>query len=145
MPVSLTELPSNRAVVLDNITCPYCGIELDESNNTKEHVVGRRFVPKGSLNGDWNLIVRACQKCNSNKSFLENDISAITLSGKLWFGTEDSDENTKQEAQRKAKNSISNKTRKPVIHSQEELNIEGSFAPGATFKFNLVASTSNQQ
>ena len=110
--------------MLDNITCPYCGIELGDNNNTKEHVIGRRFIPKGSLDGYWNLIVRACPKCNSDKSLIEDDISAITLSGKLWFGSNGSDENIKQEAKRKAKNSTSRRTGEPVMHSQEELNIE---------------------
>lgn len=134
-----TELPSNRAVVLDNVTCPYCGVELDEKNNTKEHVIGRRFVPKGSLNGNWNLIVRACQECNSYKSVLENDISAITLSGALWPCSVSSDENTRIEALRKARNSISIRTGKPVLHSQEELKFEIPFASGETIKLNTVS------
>lgn len=138
-PDDFNELPSNRAIVLDNVTCPYCGIGLDDDNDTKEHVIGRRFVPKGALNGCWNLIVRACEKCNSEKSRLENDISAITLSGKLWFGSGDEEKNIVQEAQRKAKNSISNKTNKPVIQSHEEINFQVPFALGATFKFNMVS------
>jgi hypothetical protein len=135
----LNELPSNRAVVLDNITCPYCGIEINDDNDSKEHVIGRRFVPKGTLNGSWNLIVRACKKCNSEKSHLENDISAITLASKVWFGSDNSETNIEQEALRKAQKSISHKTRKPVIHSHEELNFEVPFSPGATFKFNMVS------
>lgn len=136
---NLIELPVNRALVLDNVTCPYCGNILDENNNTKEHVIGRRFVPKGSLDGSWNLIVRACRRCNSNKSHLENDISAISLSGKMWFGLNNTDQSIVKEAQRKVEKSISDKTGKPVLESQEELIIEVPFAPGVTFKFNMLS------
>ena len=34
---------------LRNLTCPYCGVAIDAKTATKEHVVGRRFVPKGTL------------------------------------------------------------------------------------------------
>lgn len=135
----LNELPFNRAIVLDNTTCPYCGVELNDVNSTKEHVIGRKFVPKGTLNGYWNLIVRACKKCNSEKSHLENDISAITLAGRIWFDSNGSEENARHEALRKSNKSISKKTGKPVIHSQEELNFEVPFAPGVTFKFTMVS------
>ena len=55
----LTELSVEKPILLDNITCVYCGNELTPQTVTKEHVVGRRFVPKGSLNQQWNLIVCA--------------------------------------------------------------------------------------
>ena len=135
----LRELPFNRAVVLDNVTCPYCGTLLNESNNTKEHVIGRRFVPKGALNQNWNLIIRACHKCNTEKSLLENDISAITLAGKHWFSPNNAEEGEIEEARRKAKNSTSRKTGRPVENSQEEINIEVPYGPGVTFKFNMFA------
>lgn len=135
----LRELPLNRAVVLDNVTCPYCGDLLNESNNTKEHVIGRRFVPKGVLNRNWNLIVRACRDCNSAKSILENDISAITQAGKHWFGANAPEEGELEEAKRKARNSTSLRTGKPVLDSQEAINIEVPFGPGGVFKFNMVA------
>ena len=134
-----TNPPINRALLLKNITCPYCGLELAEGNDTKEHVIGRKFVPKGSLDGQWNLIVRACGTCNEAKSYLENDISAISLAGRLWFGSDDGEKPVLDEAQRKARNSFSRKTGKPVIQSQENLNFQFQFAPGATLGFNLVS------
>ena len=73
------------------------------------------------------------------KSHLENDISAITQSAKLWWESGDTEEHIIKEAHRKAKNSFSKKTKKPVIHSQEELNIEIPFAPGVLFKFNMMS------
>src|SRR5438067_12808695 len=76
---SLNSWPHNRAIVLKNETCVYCGSELTAGNCTKEHVIGRKFVPKGKLHEEWNLIVRACTSCNHTKSDLEDDISAISL------------------------------------------------------------------
>ena len=136
----LISLPDNRAVVLDNVTCPYCGGMLkNDGNNTKEHVVGRRFIPKGTLDGCWNLIIRACKTCNSIKSDLEDDISAITLSGKMWFDSGDSEENAINEANRKSKNSISCRTGKPVIHSQEQVKLDVPLAQGMALTFNMVS------
>ncbi len=125
--------------MLDNITCPYCGVILNDDNDTKEHVIGRRFVPKGSLNGHWNLIVRACSRCNNTKSTLENDISAISLAGRCWFSDSCFDDSNFTEARRKASTSISRKTRKPVIHSQENIDFKVSFGSTAKFTFNLVS------
>jgi hypothetical protein len=75
----LKSLPPNKAILLDNETCVYCGIELSPEIDTEEHVVGRKFVPKGKLDGEWNLIVHACRACNRKKAELEDDISAITM------------------------------------------------------------------
>lgn len=46
---------------------------------TKEHVIGRRFVPKGKFAGHWNLILNTCKPCNNREADLEDGISAITL------------------------------------------------------------------
>lgn len=135
----LEQLTDNKAIVINNITCPYCSLPLCENpNNTKEHVIGRRFVPKGSLSNCWNLIVRACKNCNSEKSDLENDISAITLAGRMWFDTSNAAENI-NEAKRKSKSSISRKTRKPVIESQEHLKFKISPASGVEVTFNMTS------
>lgn len=135
----LTELSTNRVVRLDNVSCPYCGEFLSESSSTKEHVIGRRFVPKGSLDGMWNLIVRACKECNTEKSILENDISAITQAGRYWFGGSAPVNGELNEARRKAQNCKSIRTGKPVLHSQEQIKINLPFSPTATFSFNMVA------
>jgi len=134
----LNELPTNKVLTLDNATCPYCGKDLLNNNDTKEHVVGRKFCPKGSLNGQWNLILRACNDCNNAKSKLENDISAITLAGRHWFNPEKHVPSVLLEAKRKSKNSISCRTKKPVQDSQENLNISFPFSSGVTFNFNIV-------
>ena len=77
---AVLQAPSNRAIVLRNLTCPYCGDRFDpETSAAKEHVIGRRFVPRGCFAGQWNLILNACERCNRNKGDLEDDISIITM------------------------------------------------------------------
>lgn len=134
----LKKLPINRALTLDNATCQYCRKDLLNTKDTKEHVVGRNFCPRGSLNGQWNLILRACNNCNNAKSTLENDISAIALAGRHWFSSEKHDPSILVEVKRKSKNSISCRTKKPVKDSQENLNISFPFSSGVTFNFNMV-------
>jgi hypothetical protein len=68
-----------KAILLRNRNCCYCGDLLKDVGSTKEHVIGRNFVPTNTLDGQWSLILRACLRCNRNKSKLENDISAITM------------------------------------------------------------------
>ena len=77
IPTEVSELPQRQPTRLDNVTCPYCRDRLSQVNRNEDHVIGRRFVPKGKLNGQWNLIVCACEECNTHKSNLEDDISAI--------------------------------------------------------------------
>src|SRR5947209_4814937 len=49
-----TTLPNNKATKLANITCAYCGGEAEPDNPlTDEHVIGRKFVPKGSFAKGW--------------------------------------------------------------------------------------------
>ncbi len=131
--------PLNRALTLDNRTCAYCGTPLDSENQTKEHVVGRRFVPRGSLDGEWNLILRACRTCNRLKADLEDDISAISLAGREWFNRQGTDKSDLDEIRRKASGSKSRKTGKAVIDSQEDLTFELPFGPGNTFSFSTIS------
>lgn len=134
----LTYLP-NRPIILDNETCVYCSVQLDPTSVTKEHVIGRRFVPKGKLNGEWNLIVRACKRCNGKKSDLEDDISAISMQADAWERHSISDNSLAEEAVRKAHNSISRRTRKSVKESSEQVEVRGSFGPGVEFTFNFTS------
>lgn len=135
----LNYLPSNLPIILDNETCVYCGMQLNTDSDTKEHVIGRRFVPKGKLNDQWNLIVHACNKCNGRKSDLENDISAISMHADAWGRHALSDSTLRIEAARKAKKSISRRTGKPVTDSSEKIDIKGTFAPGVEFTFNFTS------
>ena len=132
-------MPPNAPVRLLNVTCVYCGAALADGSGTKEHVIGRRFVPKGKLDGNWNLIVNACAPCNGKKSDLENDISAITMQPDA-FGRHGHDDATgASEAARKAQNAISRRTKKPVKDSHERMNIKMPLGPGASVSFGFTA------
>jgi len=138
MSSSMNVMPPDRAVRLDNRTCLYCGIvESEENPFTVEHVVGRRFVPKGSLDKSWALIANACAPCNKKKSDLEDDISAITLQPNL--GERHADPLLEAEAARKAKGSFSRRTKKIVGKSHEEGSVEGKMMPGLHVKAGFIS------
>src|SRR5947209_19886080 len=73
----------NKDLTKSNQYCLYCGDFLgigSEVASDKEHLIGRNFVPKGSLDsGGFNFIFRACQSCNGRKSSAERHISSVTL------------------------------------------------------------------
>jgi len=112
---------------------------LTRESRTKEHVIGRRFVPKGKLDGQWNLIVRACRDCNQIKSDLEDDLSAITMQPDVLGRHGHDDAEVSAEARRKARNAYSRHTRRPVGDSQEHLTIKMSLGPGAEITFDMTA------
>jgi len=123
---------------LANRTCVYCGKELTGRGYTKEHVIGRQFVPKGLLNGEWNLIVRACDACNHAKSDLEDDISAITLQPNIRGQHAIDDPHREAEAKRKAR-SKSRRTQKSVGRSSESFYIRLPLGPGAEMIFGVTS------
>lgn len=134
----LAEFASNRAAVLRNVTCAYCGCLFEgEISPTKEHVIGRRFVPKGSLKAQWNLVLNVCEDCNRQKAMLEDDISAITMMPDAWGRYAVDDDRLREEVARKAVNSRSRRTGKAVAESQEKLAIDGSFG-SLSFTVNFV-------
>lgn len=118
---------------LSNITCPYCGADV-RSAWTKEHVVGRRFVPAGTLGRSDNLIVRACHGCNNEKSALEDDISAISLGTHSNLDTEHHEEVT-----RKTRGSFSKRTGRRVSDSVETGEFTGRFGPAVTYTARMHA------
>jgi hypothetical protein len=126
----MTFLPPKRAIRLNNSTCPYCGADLATVEHNTEHAVGRKFVPKGTLDGCWNLILHACVDCNHRKSQLEDDLSAITMQPDAYGQHHTEDPVLVTEASRKANNSISRRTRRPVANSIESQEIEVALGPG---------------
>ena len=129
--------PPNKRMVLKNQTCAYCHRQFDEELRPEvEHVIGRRFVPRGTLANEWNLIVRSCRACNARKAELENDISAITMLPDE-FGRFESHEVASKEAIRKS-STISTRTGKPVAESHESIEIQQQLMPGVTIKANMV-------
>lgn len=73
----------HKKVHLSNQFCFYCGEFVGfntKIKSDKEHLIGREFVPSGFISDkDFNLIFRACVKCNNEKSNLERHISTVTL------------------------------------------------------------------
>ena len=137
--------PTNKAKLLFNATCVYCGQVFDQDHPwTKEHVIGRRFVPRGALDSDWNLLVRACQPCNNGKADLENDISALTMQPDVFGRYLRDDPAFIAEAKRRAEGAHSRRTRRKVKDSAEQFMVSVPFlVPGstATFTFNSAPQT----
>ena len=123
---------------LNNETCPYCGTELDETTATKEHVVGRNFVPKGKLNSSWNLILRACSTCNVRKSELEDDLSAISMSPDASGTFAHTDSALHSQAERKGR-SVHRRTKKSVAESAENFTLTGKPLPNLSMSVSFVA------
>ena len=137
---NLKHLPPDKPIILDNVTCVFCGQTLTPDIATKEHVIGRRFVPKGKFDKSWNLIVQACRSCNNKKSDLENDISAITMQPTAWGQHHEDDDILVAEAERKGINSFSRRTKKPVKDSHETVKINFPLAPGSNMTFTMTAA-----
>jgi hypothetical protein len=118
---SLKHLRPDSPILLNNVTCPYCGRSFREGGvvRHKEHVIGRNFVPRGKLDGGWNLILRACEPCNGHKADLENDLSAISMQPDAVGQHYDSDPILMSQAARKAEKSFSRRTGKPEGESRK--------------------------
>jgi len=110
-----------------------------QAQRTKDHVIGRRFVPKGKLAGQWNLILKSCSRCNEEKSYLEDDMSAISLYAYILNDQTCTDQQVFTEAQKKAWRAKSRRTNKNVIHSEEELPVQVSFGYDSLIEANFVA------
>ena len=134
----LTNLPSMDVIILENTTCPYCGVVLTEDTIDKEHVIARRFVPKGKLHRSWNLIVNSCKPCNRIKADLEDDISAITMQPDAVGRFGHADPTTWTEARRKAERAYSRLTKKVVKDSHTQTKIHVSFEQNARVTFGFI-------
>lgn len=130
---------SNALVLKKNMTCAYCGRLFSVSiPRTRDHVIGRKFVPPGTIKADdWNLILGACVICNNGKSQLEDEISAITLYPEI--GHTHSDPNLHAIATHKAAGASSRATGKKVADSIETTSMSFRLSPQATMTLNFVA------
>lgn len=134
----MTNHPINKAIHLKNVTCPYCGKPFShEMPSTKEHVVGRNFVPRGTLNGQPNLLLLACGPCNGRKSDLENDLSVISMHPDAHGRFAVDDQRLRDEVQRKAGKAISRRTRKPVADGDPPIVIRGTMGPTVQMSFTM--------
>jgi hypothetical protein len=110
----------------------------------EEHVIGRNFVPRGALQGSWNLIVQACEPCNTAKSDLEDDISAITMQPHPTGRHASSDPRLITTAKRKARGFFSRLTSKSVELSAERFDFQHSMGPMTLdFRFDAPPQVDN--
>lgn len=126
-----------RPIRLQNVNCPYCGRNFgDGVVATKEHVIGRRFVPKGALEAQWNLILNACSPCNNAKAELENDISVITMLSTHSISDLEVQQRLSSEYERRAHKTGSRRTGKSVASSHETVQVQEQHSnASATFNF----------
>jgi hypothetical protein len=120
---------------LNNRACIYCGIEFDpDIPRTVEHVIGRRFVPKGKTEKSWNLIAGACYRCNSEKSDLEGEISAVSL-----YPWDHHDAIGAGKGRRKARRARSTTTGRTIEESKHHQDVGFTFPSGILLQFGLIA------
>jgi hypothetical protein len=132
---ALKEAPVNRAIILRNIACAYCHVEFsDLVPFEKEHAIGRRFVPKGTLHGQWNLLLRSCRRCNAHNQSGRRHLGNCNAARR--GGRTRQCRRTPACGGRKAQNAISRKTGKPVAAGEEPIKVGGKFGP-ATFTFSF--------
>jgi hypothetical protein len=125
------------ATRLYNETCPYCGAELKHVPFDKDHVIGRRFVPKGKLHQSWNLFVNACTSCNNKKSELEDDLSALTMQPDAFGEYATDDARLHEESKRKGAKSVNRRSNKPVADSWDTKVLSSPLA-GGSLSFSLI-------
>jgi hypothetical protein len=130
--------PEKRAVKLRNVTCPYCGIAITAANMTEEHVIGRKFMPKRSLENVWNLILSACKPCNNRKASLEDDISAISMQPDVRGKHFSAHPQLAVDAAHKGQRAHSRSSGKPVADSKTSMQIKFQLAPGLLLTFNMI-------
>ena len=135
-------------IISTNRLCPYCGVELTalkaEETNV-EHVVARRFTPRCYLDGQTNLVVNSCKKCNQYKAELEGDLSPMTFS---LTGDVEYPPDVVQDIERKLgtqdcltgsiRGAAHPETRQPVANSFGEHTIHGTFG-NARLSFGLTS------
>lgn len=131
----LTRQAPIRVTRLRNVRCIYCGCE-ERPDFTEEHVIGRKFVPSGTLNGQWNLIARACRQCNAFKADLEDDISAITMQPDAEGFHPSAD--ALKDGKRKAAGAASRRTGKKIAESEETVSFEGAFNEAVVARLSLT-------
>jgi hypothetical protein len=142
----LVQYSPKHRVVKRNVLCAYCGISLEPFKGCEaEHVIGRRFVPKGTLAGQWNLIVRSCPPCNDAKADLEDDLPAITMQpdGLGRFAADD--DRLRAEAVRKAR-TRNRRTQQRVSEPTPPLVVESNFGQAKiTFSYTAPAQADDHR
>jgi hypothetical protein len=129
--------PSPHDLALRNYNCIYCCRPLTKATRSREHVIGRNFVPRGTL--DFNIVAWACVHCNNDKSDLEDDVSLISMLPAIAQSLPSMDERS-ADIGRKLRRAISRRTGKFVRDSQESVTIKGEPLPGLAVTFKMVGN-----
>lgn len=133
----MTDLDPRRRTKLSNTTCPYCPARLTAATRTEDHVIGRKFVPRGSLSGQWNLILWACEDCNRRKGELEGELSAITMAPDAFGQFPCDDAEFAAEFNRKG-SARSTRTGRSIASSDEGLTARFNLSPQVSGEIGFV-------
>lgn len=135
---SLLALSPKRLIRLRNDVCPYCFRNLGRALRAeKEHVIGRRLVPRKSIAAQWNLLMMSCRPCNQKKSRHESVVSAVSVQPDVFGRYAKAGELLKQEAARKG--TVRHPQTGRAIHqSQTKHEVHGTLIAGATFSATFV-------
>lgn len=130
----------HRLASKSNQHCLYCGVLVGEGSSVesdKEHLIGRRFVPAGAMEGTaFNFIFRACRECNARKAAAERHISSVSLFTSPARGT---DSHADAIARQKGARDFHPRRRGTLVQNAYETSeVRHQFGP-ATFRFNLAA------
>lgn len=128
-----------KPVTLPGTHCAYCRRPLTPAIRTDDHVVGRRFVPQGTLAVGFFLKVKACKICNGLKSALEDDISVITMLRDAAGRYATDDPRLHATAERKAKGAISPATRRLAAQSYNQIDAQFPIQGGLSLNYQGVA------
>jgi hypothetical protein len=122
-----------------NTRCLYCARRFDETTviRSKEHLIARNFVPKGSFLGgrEFNFIFAACERCNGEKSQLEGHVSAISQSLSPRIGA---DPVYFDIARRKAHHEFHPWTGRPVVDSIQRMSVTMPLGASVGMSLGLV-------
>ena len=130
--------PARGHTVFKNPQCMYCGMDLTTVENDDEHLIGRKFVPRGSLDNAWNLVARACRPCNATKADLEDDLSALTMMPNVVGRYAVDDERLVRSYERKAGKSQSRVTKELLRDSHSKTNVTSKGPAGVKFSFGFT-------
>lgn len=127
----------NRDPSRSNQHCLYCGefVGADSSiESDEEHLIARRFVPKGLMENTFNFSFRACKPCNGRKADIERHVSSVTLLSSPAVAL---NEKARRSAERKAVQDFHPETRVRMGDAIERQTVEFKLG-GASLKFGFT-------
>jgi hypothetical protein len=129
----------NKPVTLPGNRCAYCGDMLERRTSTQDHVVGRKFVPEGTLATGFFLQVKSCRPCNDRKAALEDDISIITMLPDTAGNYARDDDRLRRTVARKSRGAISPATRRLAAQSYNQIKVRMPVGRGVSLTYEGVA------